>query len=323
MKILAIETSCDETAVAVVEDGRRVLANVIASQVVKHAETGGVVPEVAAREHIKAMIPCVQEALGEAGVNEKEIDAIAVTREPGLVGSLIVGRMTAAALAFAWDKPLTEVNHIHGHIYSTWLDLEKEPEFPILVLTVSGGHNDLVLMRGHGDMDLIGETLDDAAGEAFDKTARLLGLGYPGGPAIEEVAKGGNSEFAKFPRGKMEGFDFSFSGLKTAVLYFLQDNEGSREDEQFMKDVAASFQETVADILVGRLEDAVKKYKPREVHLTGGVSANRYLRGRIEEMLSRVAEAPVFRFPIKMAYCTDNAAMIGAAGYFKLRQPGK
>lgn len=319
MRILAIETSCDETSVAVVEDGRKVLSNVIASQIAKHAATGGVVPEVAAREHISAMMPVLRTAMKEARVSWEEIDAIAVTKEPGLVGSLVVGRMTAAALAFSMDKPLIPVNHVHGHMYANWLGEGEEPEFPIVILTVSGGHNELVLMRGHGDFEILAETLDDSAGEAFDKVARLLGLGYPGGPAIEERARLGNPEAASFPVALRREKNFSFSGLKTSVFYYLKENEARLGDESFVNDTAASFQEAVGTALVEKLMAAVKKWKPKEVHLSGGVSANRYLRGRIEEELSAVKGAPLFRFPAKMEYCTDNAAMIGAAGYYESR----
>ena len=316
MLILAIETSCDETSVAVVRGGREVLSNVIASQISKHMETGGVVPEVAAREHIKVMMPVLREAMEEANVGWDAIDAIAVTKEPGLIGSLIVGRITAAALAFAKDKPLIEVNHIHGHMYSTWLDANPSPKYPILVLTVSGGHNELVLMDGPGNFKLLAESVDDAAGEAYDKVARLLGLGYPGGPIIEERAKLGNPKAVKFPVALPQGKNFSFSGLKTAVFYYLKENEERLNDAGFVNDVAASFQEAVADALVKKLMRAVRAHEVKEVHLTGGVSANRFLRGRIEEELSHLAEAPLFRYPAKMSYCTDNAAMIAAAAFF-------
>lgn len=316
MNILSIETSCDETGVAIVEDGRIVHANVIASQIPVHELTGGVVPESAAREHIKAIMPTVHKAFSEAAFGWDMIDAIAVTKEPGLVGSLVVGRMTAAALAFAHDKKLISVNHIHGHLYSNWLEADPSPRYPVLTLTVSGGHNDLVLMKGPGNFKVLGGTLDDASGEAFDKVARLLGLGYPGGPAIEKVSSGANPSAFDFPRSRLKGYDFSFSGLKTAVLYHLQANEKSMGDEKFIADTAASFQEALVDQLVFKLMKAVEEFSPVEVHLAGGVSANRYLRGRIEQALSEIPNAPVFRFPAKMGYCTDNAAMIGAAAYF-------
>lgn len=319
MLILAIETSCDETSVALVRDGRKVLSNIIASQIAKHTETGGVVPEVAAREHIKVMMPVLREAMKEAKVTWDDIDAIAVTKEPGLVGSLVVGRMTAAALAFAKDKPLLEMNHIHGHMYAPWLLGEDEsfpaPEYPILVLTVSGGHNELVLMKGPGQFTLVAESIDDAAGEAYDKVARLLGLGYPGGPMIEERAKLGNPKAVKFPIAMPHDKNFSFSGLKTSVFYYLRDNEERLKDENFVNDTAACFQEAVVDALVKKLLRALDENPVKEVHLTGGVSANRFLRGRIEEELSKVPDAPIFRVPARMSYCTDNAAMIGAAAY--------
>lgn len=322
MLILSIETSCDETSVALVENGRKVLANVIASQIAKHVETGGVVPEVAAREHIKAMIPVLREAMDTAKVTWNEITAIAVTKEPGLVGSLVVGRMTAEALAFAHDKPLIEVNHIHGHMYAPWLypasdkSPPMEPQLPVLTLTVSGGHNELVLIREHGHFERLAESIDDSAGEAFDKVARLLGLGYPGGPAIEERAKLGNPKAFDFPIAMRKEKNFSFSGLKTSVLYMLKENEARLSDENFVNDVSASFQEAVVSALVEKLMHAVREHAPNEVHLTGGVSANRFLRGRIEEELSTLREPPLFRFPDQMEYCTDNAAMIGAVAFF-------
>ncbi len=317
MKILAIESSCDETAAAIVEDGMKVHSNVIASQIPAHAKTGGVVPEVAAREHVSVILPVIQKALDEAELTWEDIDAIAVTQEPGLLGSLIVGRITAQALAFARDLPLIKVNHIHGHMYSSWLGSTHPPQFPILTLTVSGGHNELVLQKSHDEKIVLGESIDDAAGEAFDKVARLLKLGFPGGPIIEERAKAGNPAAVDFPRAAMEGYDFSFSGLKTAVLYYLQKNESELENEVFVNDVAASFQQAVIDALVQKLMLAVQDHRPAEVHLTGGVSANRTLRGHIEEALSHLENPPLFRHPRSLAYCTDNAAMIGAAAFFQ------
>lgn len=320
MLILSIETSCDETSVALVRDGREVLSNIIASQIAKHAETGGVVPEVAAREHIKVMIPVLKQAMEEATVTWDDIDAIAVTKEPGLIGSLIVGRITASALAFTQNKPLIEVNHIHGHMYSTWLLGEAEsvpvttPQYPILTLTVSGGHNELVLVEGPGQFKLLAESVDDAAGEAFDKVARLLGLGYPGGPVIEKHAALGKPLF-DFPIGLPRENNFSFSGLKTAVLYHVQQHEAERKDETFVNNTAASFQKAAVDALVLKLMKAVRAHKVKEVHLTGGVSANKALRARIEEELSKIEDAPLFRYPKRMSYCTDNAAMIGAAAF--------
>ncbi len=312
MLILAIESSCDETAVAVVEDGRKVRANVIASQASTHAATGGVVPEVAAREHIKAIGPSLHQALHQAEIDWADIDAIAVTKTPGLIGSLVVGRSAAAALSFALDKPLIEVNHIHGHMVAPWLDLEEDPEFPILILTVSGGHNELVLMREHGNFELLGESIDDAAGEAFDKVARLLGLGYPGGPAIEKAAKDGTPGRFKFPIAQVAGYDFSFSGLKTAVLYHLQKQPDEAKDPQFKADTALAFQNAVIEALAKKTALALEQNSVKELHLTGGVSANQALRARLQQILS----GQKFRFPARLSYCTDNAAMIGAAAYY-------
>jgi N6-L-threonylcarbamoyladenine synthase len=315
MKILAIETSCDETAASIVEDGWKVHSNVIASQIAQHSETGGVVPEVASREHMKVILPVIRRALSEAKMTWKDIDSIAVTKEPGLIGSVLVGRMTASALSFALEKPLIEVNHIHGHLYSNWLAREEGPEFPIISLTVSGGHNDLVWIPEHGKIEILGQTVDDAAGEAFDKTARLLGLGYPGGPAIEKTAKDGSAN-VDFPRSRLDNYRFSFSGLKTAVLYYLQDHQDKLEDPKFIPDIAASFQAAAIDNLVHQLIKAVKDKSPKEVHLAGGVSANKSLRAKIASELDKLANPPIFRHPEEMSFCTDNAAMIAAAAYW-------
>lgn len=318
MIILGIESSCDETAVAIVEDGKRVLSNTVASQMAKHAATGGVVPEVASREHMKAILPVLRQSFEEADLMKggqpdwSKIDAIAVTKEPGLVGSLLVGQITAQTLAFVHEKPLIEVNHIHGHMLANWLDIEDEVQFPVLILTVSGGHNELVLMRDFGQFEVLGESLDDAAGEAFDKVARLLGVGYPGGPAIEKLALHGNKEAHAFPVSDLEDYNFSFSGLKTAVLYYLQKHEERMGDPNFLADTAACFQKAVIEALVQKVLLAVDEYCPKEVHLTGGVSANKALRAAIQER----AEGVTFRHPQKMSYCTDNAAMIAGAAYF-------
>ncbi len=311
MKILAIESSCDETAAAVVENGQVVLSNVIASSAAKHAETKGVVPEVAAREHMKVILPTVELALSQAACDWSAIDAIAVTWEPGLLGSLLVGRATAQALAYALDKPLIRVNHIHGHVYSTWLEQDDEPQFPILTLTVSGGHNLLVYQRGHGDMEILGSTRDDSAGEAFDKVARILDLGYPGGPAIETLARTAVRHDLRFPRAHLEGFDFSFSGLKTSVLYHVKAHP--IEDDAERAEIAWAFQEAAIDALLTPLFAVLEDRDVREVHLTGGVSANLRFREKLSE---GVGPGLRLRFPARMIYCTDNAAMIGAAGYF-------
>ncbi|MFA5820572.1 MAG: tRNA (adenosine(37)-N6)-threonylcarbamoyltransferase complex transferase subunit TsaD [Candidatus Gracilibacteria bacterium] len=314
MKILAIETSCDETAAAIVEDGRKVLANVIASQIDLHAKTGGVVPEVAAREHVLKMLPVIDEALEKSGCSWDDIDALAVTQGPGLISSLIIGTETANVISYVKQKKLIPVNHVIGHIYSNWLDNEEEIEFPVLILTVSGGHNELILMRGHYDFEVLGETRDDAAGEAFDKVARIIGLGYPGGPAISKAALDGDSAAFDLPRAMLEkeSLDFSFSGLKTAVLNEVKKTE--KIDEKFTKDMSASFQEAVIDVFVEKVLRALKKFpKVKELHIAGGVSANVRLRERLKEALDGKVK---FRHPKSFAFCTDNAAMIAAAAYF-------
>lgn len=313
MKILAIETSCDDTAVAVVEDGQRVLCNVISSQGYLHEKTGGVVPEVAAREHLVTMLPVLEEALALANCGWEDIDAIAVTKGPGLISSLIIGTQTASVLSYVKGIPLIPVQHITGHLYSAWLGIEEEPQFPILALTVSGGHNELVLMRGHGQFEVLGETLDDASGEAFDKVARLLGLGYPGGPLIAKAALNGDSSRFDLPRAWMgkEDLNFSFSGLKTAVRDLV--SSLGEIDEQTKCDIAACFQEAVCDVLSGKLLRAFEKLPDvKEVHLVGGVSANLRLRELVAERISGVK----VRWPKEISYCTDNAAMIAAAAFY-------
>jgi N6-L-threonylcarbamoyladenine synthase len=288
MKILGIETSCDETACSIVEDGRKVLSNTVFSQIDIHAKTGGVVPEVAAREHVLKMIPVLDECMKQADCTWNDIFAIAITRGPGLLSSLIIGTETASVISYLREKPLIPVQHITGHIYSNWLEIEDEIEFPILVLTVSGGHNELILMRDHHKFEVLGETLDDAAGEAFDKVSRILGLGYPGGPLISKSAESGDHFAFALPRALLEkdSLDFSFSGLKTAVLDTVKaemKKYGWRSEsdfsEQFKCDISASFQEAVCDVLSEKLMRALKKYPDvKEVHLAGGVSANLRLR---------------------------------------------
>lgn len=321
MKILAIETSCDETACAIVENGKKVLSNIIASQIDLHAKTGGVVPEVAAREHVLKMIPVLEECFSSVSCKWEDIDAIAITRGPGLVSSLIIGTETANVISYVKNLPLIPIQHIVGHIYSNWLDIEDDVQFPVLVLTVSGGHNELILMSGHHNFEILGETRDDAAGEAFDKVARLLGLGYPGGPIISKVALQGDANRFKLPiafTGK-ESLDFSFSGLKTAVLN--ETKKTSKIDEKFSSDLSASFQEAVAKALSQKLVMAQKKFPEiKEVHLAGGVSANRRLREVIAESLPKNLK---FRYPKLIPYCTDNAAMIASAAYFAYKKnPG-
>ena len=319
MKILGIETSCDETAAAVVEDGTKVLSNIIASQIPLHHATGGVVPEVAAREHVVKIIPVVEEALKQAGTTLGEIDAIAATQGPGLLSSLLIGTTAASTLAIAAKKPIIPVNHISGHIYANWLGSDPEPKFPIAILTVSGGHNDLILMKSHKNFTLLGETLDDAAGEAFDKVARLLGLGYPGGPHIARKAEVGNPKRYPLPRAYLskDSYDFSFSGLKTAVLNLVKGEhaENGKLSDEFIQDTAASFQEAVCEVLSDKLIRAAKEFKVKEVHLAGGVSANRRLRQIVTEKIGK--KGPLLRFPSDISFCTDNAAMVASAAFFQ------
>ncbi len=320
MKILGIETSCDETAVAVVEDGSKILSNTIASQVEIHARYGGIVPEVASRQHLMAAIPTLQKALDEAGVKLNDMSAIAVTSGPGLAGSLLVGVNLAKSLALASNLPLIGINHMEGHIYANWIEdksRSNQPEFPLICLTVSGGHTDLVLMTGHGQYQQLGRTRDDAAGEAFDKVARLLGLGYPGGPVIEKAAKGVENP-RKLPRAWLKGTDdFSFSGLKTAVLHMARDlgisaDSPSPSSGQLAAEVAAGFQESVVDVLVSKTVDAAQTHGSKCILLAGGVAANSELRQSMQR------RTPVPLIIPSMVLCTDNAAMIAACGYFKL-----
>lgn len=313
--ILGIETSCDETAAAIVENGGKILSSIVASQIEMHAQYGGVFPEIASREHVLKIVPVIDEAMKTAGVAFKDLSAVAVTHGPGLAGSLLVGVNAAKAIAFANDLPLIGINHLEGHIYACWLDTVETPRrgvftndpFPLIALLVSGGHSELVLMRGHGDYQRLGRTLDDAAGEAFDKVARLLGLGFPGGPAIQKAAETGNAEAFKLPRAWLRGtHDFSFSGLKTAVLHLVQSFEGKPLP---VADIAASFQTAVADVLVEKTVRAADEFGAKHIVLAGGVSANALLRQTMQER----AEIPVIIPPIKL--CMDNGAMIAAAAW--------
>ena len=308
MKILGIETSCDETAAAVVADGVRILSNQIASQVEIHARYGGIVPEVASRQHILAIIPILNQAMAEAEATWSDLDGIAVTTGPGLAGSLLVGVNMAKAIALAQRLPITGVNHLEGHIYANWL-IDPIPDFPLVCLIVSGGHTDLVLMKGHGDYVVLGRTRDDAAGEAFDKAARILGLGYPGGPAIERAARDGSAASIPLPRAWLKGSnDFSFSGVKTALLRLVEGGRISSPAE-----AAASFQEAVVDVLVTKTVAVAKEHGVRQILLAGGVASNKLLR----ECLAKNSPIPVLvPEPI---LCTDNAAMIAACGYFRFR----
>lgn len=308
--ILGIESSCDETAAAVVAGGRRVLSNVIASQIDLHKKYGGVVPEIASRKHLEAVLPVIKEALTTAGVTLADVDAIAVTHGPGLVGTLLVGLSAAKALAYATDKPLVGVNHLHGHIAANFLR-EDPPEFPLVCLVVSGGHTDLIYMTGHGQMELLGRTRDDAAGEAFDKAARSVGLGYPGGPQVEKLAALGNPEAVPLPQARTEGpYDFSFSGLKTAVLQYAQ-KKGPLDDQQ-RADLAASFQRAVTGVLADKTLKAARAMGVKQVIMAGGVAANGALRRAMAEALTPDGIRLGFPPPI---LCTDNAAMIAAAGH--------
>ena len=311
MKILGIETSCDETAAAVVEDGVKILSNQVASQVEIHARYGGVVPEVASRQHILAVIPILKQAMTEANVTWPDLDGVAVTVGPGLAGSLLVGVNVAKAIALAHGQPLTGVNHLEGHIYANWLTEGSRPTFPLLSLIVSGGHSDLVLMKGHGEFVLLGRTRDDAAGEAFDKAARILGLGYPGGPAIDRAARNGTASIP-LPRAWLKGTDdFSFSGLKTALLRLAIAGQITSP-----ADAAASFQQAVVDVLVAKTIAAAREHHVRQILLAGGVASNSLLRQRLVEN----SPLPVLIPPLPL--CTDNAAMIAACGYYRF-QAGK
>lgn len=306
--ILAIETSCDETAAAVIEGGRIIRSNVVASQIESHKRFGGVVPEIASRHHVEQITLVMEEAIQQAGIQKEELDAIAVTQGPGLIGALLVGVNAAKALAFSIGKPLIGVHHIAGHIYAN--RLEQEFEFPLLALVVSGGHTELVLMKEHGSFEVIGETRDDAAGEAYDKVARTLQLPYPGGPRIDKLAAEGEQSI-DFPRAWLEpeSYDFSFSGLKSAVINTL--HNAKQKGETFApSDVAASFQASVVDVLVGKTIRAAEAFGAKQVIVAGGVAANRGLRASLEEVFAD-KQANLLIPPL--ALCTDNAAMIGAA----------
>lgn len=325
MIILGIESSCDETSVALVRDGRELLSNVTQSQVDIHAAFGGVVPEVAARSHIEVILPVLDQAFTQAGLTWDDVDAIAVTYAPGLIGSLLVGVLTARTLAVLKNKPLYHIHHVEGHVYSNFL-LDKPPTFPILALIVSGLHSQLVLFKDHGDYRLLGQTQDDAAGEAFDKVARLLGLPYPGGPQIAMAAEQGNPQAFKFPKAKMAGkYDFSFSGLKTAVLRQAQALCGKSHDfpsgglaalltPAQRNDIAASFQHVACETLVDKTVEAFKEYSPASVVIAGGAAANQELRRQLKERLPINIEYP----PTQL--CTDNAAMIAALAYYRAKK---
>jgi N6-L-threonylcarbamoyladenine synthase len=312
--VLGIETSCDETAAALVLDGGSVLSSVVSSQVDLHARFGGVVPEIAARAHIELLHPVIAQAFVEAGVSDGEVSAVAATAGPGLIGALLVGVSAAKALALAWDVPFVAVNHLEAHLYAPRLD-EPDLSFPTLVLLVSGGHTMIVLMEDHGRYRVLGSTLDDAAGEAFDKVARFLGLGYPGGPAIDRISAEGDPDAVAFPRAMLdEGHDFSFSGLKTAVVNHVRKHPGVST-----ADVAASFQAAVVDVLVAKTLRAADELGVDTVCLGGGVAAN----SRLREQMTELGEKSGRRVLLpSRAMCTDNAAMVAAAGWYQLQREG-
>ena len=324
MLILGIETSCDETAASIVEDGSKVLSNVVVSQIDIFAEYGGVIPEVAARNHLEVMMPVVKKALEDAGKTWNDIDAIAVTHTPGLLGSLLIGTLTARTLAIVHKKPLYAVHHLKSHIYANWLETEKTPEFPLLSLVVSGGHTQILKMSAHNHFEIIGTTRDDAVGECFDKVAKILGLPYPGGPAITKAGQTGDKNKYHFPKPKVDGLDFSFSGLKTAVLRTVQAELGlpishpsydlkNHLNEQQIADFTASFEKTATDYLLEKLEKAYEENpETKSFVVAGGVSANELLREESSKRFSNVF------FP-ERKFSGDNGAMVAAAAYFEIK----
>lgn len=311
--ILAIESSCDDTAAAVIKDSK-ILANIVSSQTL-HEQYGGVIPELAGRAHQQNILPVVQKALQDSGVDAQELDAIAYTRGPGLMGSLLVGSQFAKGMAMALKIPTLGINHLQAHIAAHYI-AERKPNFPFLCLLVSGGHTQILLVKDFLDMEIIGSTLDDAAGEAFDKTAKMLGLPYPGGPLVDKLAEEGNPDAFKFPRANVEGYDYSFSGLKTSLLYFLRKNIESDPHfiENNLKDLCASMRYTIVSTLLNQFEKAILNYKVKDIGIAGGVSANKLLRRSFEE-LGRKHELNTF-IPA-FEYCTDNAAMIAIAGHYR------
>ena len=315
-RILAIETSCDETACAILENGRALLSSTVASQMDIHARYGGVFPEVASRQHVLSIIPVVEETLDQSNLTLNDIDAVAVTRGPGLAGSLVVGMNMAKGIALGMNLPIIGVNHLEGHIYSSWIynageSAPAEPQFPLMALLVSGGHTELTLMTDHLTYKRLGATLDDAAGEAFDKVARLLALPYPGGPSVQSAAERGDPTRFKFPRARLDNpYDFSFSGLKTAVLYEVN-NLKKKKTTLPVEDLAASFQAAVVDVLFNKTIQAARDHNAKEILVAGGVSANRALREAFQSQDELKVHIPAF------SLCTDNAAMIAAAGYYR------
>lgn len=307
--IMAIETSCDETACAVVKNGREVLANIVASQIKTHEKYGGVIPEIAAREHLEAINVVIDEAFEQSGLKPEDITAFAGTVGPGLVGSLLVGLNAAKTLSLVYDKPFIGINHLNAHVCANYIDTDLKP--PFIALLVSGGHTQIIEVKSHSEQRIIGETIDDAVGEAYDKVARLIGLPYPGGPLLDKLAKEGNPNAYKLPEGKVSGYDFSFSGLKTAVLRLVQSLK--KENEEFpTNDVCASFQETVSATLLKKVKAALEETGHKQIVLAGGVAANSEIRRKFFELEKQgyTVNAPA------MKYCTDNAAMIASCAYF-------
>ncbi len=318
MYILGIESSCDETGVAIYQQGKGIIADVLHSQVKIHAQYGGVVPELASRDHIRRMVPLVREALSIAGIEGKQLDAVAYTAGPGLIGALLVGASMARSLAFAWGCASIPVHHMEGHLLAPMLESPK-PEFPFIALLVSGGHTQLIKVQAMGNYELLGESVDDAAGEAFDKTAKLLGLGYPGGPALAKLAEKGNADVYRFPRPMTNrpGLDFSFSGLKTFAANTIRDSDGS---EQAHADIAHAFQEAVSETLAIKCRRAVRETGLKTLVVAGGVSANSRIRERLEELLKEEGGHVFYPRP---EYCTDNGAMIAYAGYVRFKAGAK
>jgi N6-L-threonylcarbamoyladenine synthase len=314
--ILAIESSCDETSVAICDNGK-ITANVIANQTI-HENYGGVIPELASRVHQQNIVPAVQQALSIAKVDKKQLSAVAFTQGPGLLGSLLVGVSFAKSFALALDIPLISVNHMQAHILAHFID-EPKPNFPFLCLTVSGGHTQIVLVKDYFEMEIVGETLDDAAGEAFDKTAKILNLPYPGGPLIDKHAKGGDPKRFKFPVPQIKDLNYSFSGFKTAILYFVRDQQKENPNfvDENIDDICASVQSSIVDILLGKLKKAAKQYDCNRIAIAGGVSANSGLRQTLLGLQDTLGWQV---FIPKFEYCTDNAAMIAIAGYHKFLQ---
>ncbi len=320
MRILAIETSCDDTGAAVILDGRKILSSIVSSQVPIHQKFGGVVPELASRKHIESIVPIVTQALEVAKITLKQVDGIAVTQGPGLVGSLLVGLSFAKSVAFATGLPFVGVNHVEAHLSAIFLE-EKPPRFPFIGLVVSGGHTSLYRMDGFGKFKRLGQTRDDAAGEAFDKVGKLLGLGYPGGPIIDDLSKTGNSKAIRFPRPVLskKSLDFSFSGLKTAVVNYVKANPAppTGYPRDLIKDIVSSFQESVVEVLVKKTIQAAQDQKLKRIVLSGGVAANQRLRQRMEEESSELKLKVYLPSPV---FCTDNAAMVGVVGYEYLKR---